>query len=66
MNYPKIYFKSFDIMMQGYDLNIPISVEILSTAFWIVTEYLSSNTQKEREGIETQAMRIHCIHFAVT
>jgi len=53
-------------MMQGYPLNIPIALEIVSTAFWIVTQYLSSRTEKEREGIETQATRIHCIHFAAT
>lgn len=53
-------------MMQGYFLNIPIAVETVSTAFCIVTEYLSSCKEKEREVIETQAMRIHCIHFATT
>jgi hypothetical protein len=49
-------------MKLGYHLNISITVETVSTAFWIVTEYLSSS----KEGIETQAMRIHCIHFATT
>jgi hypothetical protein len=41
-------------MMQGYSLDIPIAVETVSTAFWIVTECLSSSKEKEREGIENQ------------
>jgi len=53
-------------MMQGYPLNIPIAIETVSTSFRIVIEYLSSSTEKEREGIETEAMRIHCIYFATT